>query len=67
MDRRVRRAARFLAVSLCGRARPTSGHARRGRRAEEGRGQSMIELALLMPALCFLLLAVVDFAQASSV
>lgn len=37
------------------------------RRTGHGRGQSMTELAMLLPILAFLLLAVVDFAQAHSV
>ena len=37
------------------------------RRAGHGRGQSMTELAMLLPILAFLLLAVVDFAQVHSV
>src|SRR5436305_842300 len=40
---------------------------RRGRRTGDGRGQSMIELALLMPVLGLLLLTVVDFARAYNV
>ncbi len=44
-----------------------TGRTARGWRGGEGRGQSMIELALLMPVLCFLLLAVVDLARAYSV
>ena len=37
------------------------------RRTRHGRGQSMTELAMLLPILAFLLLAVVDFAQVHSV
>ena len=37
------------------------------RRSEHGRGQSLTELALLLPILAFLLLAVVDFAQVYNV
>src|SRR5437763_12645521 len=36
------------------------------RRTGHGRGQSLTELAMLLPILAFLLLAVVDFAQAYS-
>src|SRR5918911_4877577 len=37
------------------------------RRTGHGRGQSMTELAMLLPILAFLLLAVVDFAHVHSV
>src|SRR5919201_6409516 len=37
------------------------------RRTGHGRGQSVTELAMLLPILAFLLLAVVDFAQVHSV
>lgn len=39
---------------------------RRGHRERDGRGQSIVELALVMPGLCMMLLGAVDFARVSS-